>query len=59
MGLRFPVIESEAQERRQICPSPTENQSSLLNPGNPGFSLSTSYPLTNAFEEHRSRSDAT
>lgn len=52
--------DSEAQERRQICPSPTENQSSLLNLGIlDSVSLSTSYPLTNAFEEYRSRSGAT
>lgn len=52
--------ESEAQEQRQTSPSPAENQSILLNPGVlDSVSLSTSYPLTNAFEEHRSRSGAT
>ena len=52
--------ESEAQEQRQTSPSPAENQSILLNPGVlDSVSLSTSYPLTNAFEEHRSRNGAT
>lgn len=48
------------REQRQTGPSPTENQSILLNPGVlDSVSLSTSYPLTNAFEEHRSRNGAT